>query len=69
MIASKQPDGSISHDGYEDDQDPGLTSAAEDLIQAVHAKDAKAVSEALKAAFEMCDSAPHDEGMHAEESA
>lgn len=41
-----------------------LESAAEDLISAVHAKDVKAVASALKAAFEMCESQPHEEGPH-----
>ncbi len=41
-----------------------LESAAEDLISAVHSKDVKAVASALKAAFEMCDSQPHEEGEH-----
>lgn len=41
-----------------------LDSAAEDLIQAVHSKDVKAVSSALKAAYEMCESQPHEEGPH-----
>jgi hypothetical protein len=39
-------------------------SAADDLISAVHMKDSKAVADALKAAFEICDSMPHEEGQH-----
>lgn len=41
-----------------------LHSAAEDLISAIHSKDVKAVAEALKAAFELMDSEPHEEGPH-----
>lgn len=41
-----------------------LHAAAEDLIKAVHSKNVAAVSEALKAAFEICDSQPHYEGPH-----
>lgn len=41
-----------------------LESAAEDLISAIHSKDVKAVCSALKAAFEICDSQPHEEGEH-----
>lgn len=41
-----------------------LESAAEDLISAVHSKDVKAVCSALRAAFEMLDSQPHEEGPH-----
>lgn len=39
-----------------------LASAAEDLISAVHSKDANAVAQALEAAFQICDSQPHYEG-------
>ena len=41
-----------------------LESAAEDLISAIHAKDTKAVVSALRAAFEIYDSEPHEEGPH-----
>lgn len=41
-----------------------LDSAAEDLMHAVHSKDIKAIASALKAAFEICDSQPHEEGEH-----
>ena len=52
------------------DQEPEydvLESAAEDLCNAVHAKDYKAVAVALRAAFELMDSAPHEEGPHTNE--
>lgn len=42
----------------------GLHAAADDLILAVHAKDTKGVAAALKAAFELCDSQPHEKGEH-----
>jgi len=48
----------------EGEHEPGLMAAAEDLISAVHAKDAKAVADAFKAAFEVCESYPHEEGPH-----
>jgi hypothetical protein len=41
-----------------------LESAAEDLISAVHSKNVKSVASALRAAFELCDSEPHEEGPH-----
>jgi hypothetical protein len=49
-----------------DDYD-SLEAAAEDLIAAVHSKDAKAVCVALRAAFELMDSEPHEEGPHTNE--
>lgn len=62
MMAVKKPDGSIEQKGPEDEPDHALMSAAEDLISAVHMKDAKAVAEAIKAAFELCDSEADSEG-------
>lgn len=41
-----------------------LHSAAEDLIKAIESKDIKSVAEALRAAFDLCDSEPHEEGPH-----
>lgn len=43
-----------------------LHYAADDLIKAVHSKSTKAVAEALKAAFDICDALPHYEGEHIE---
>lgn len=41
-----------------------LESASEDLIHALHSKDVKAVCSALRAAFQMLDLEPHEEGPH-----
>lgn len=41
-----------------------LESAAEDLCHAIESKDYKAVAAALRAAFELVDSQPHEEGPH-----
>ena len=41
-----------------------LESAAEDLCHAIDAKDYKAIAVALRAAFELLDSEPHEEGEH-----
>lgn len=48
---------------HEEEYD-GLESAAEDLIQAMNEGNAKAVASALRAAFELCDSQPHEDGPH-----
>lgn len=45
----------------ESDVDPGLMSAAEEAMQAIHAKDAGAFAQALKSFFSQCDSAEDDE--------
>lgn len=41
-----------------------LSACAEDLIDAIHSKDPQAVAHALEAAFQICDSQPHEEGEH-----
>lgn len=56
----------IERDHDEDYDYDMLESAAEDLIQAVHSKNVKSVAEALRAAFEICDAQPHEEGPHKE---
>ena len=38
-----------------------MESAAQDLCDAVHSKDIKAVAAALRAAFELMESQPHEE--------
>lgn len=42
-------------------------ACAQDLINAVHAKDTKATAEALQSAFEILESQPHDENTDNEE--
>lgn len=42
--------------------DDGMMSAAEDLISAIHSKDAKGVASALQAAFDLCGSSSKEEG-------
>jgi hypothetical protein len=53
---TREPDDGSDYDSLE--------SAAQDLISAVHSKNVKAVCEALRAAFELCDLGPQssDEG-------
>lgn len=49
----------------EPDQEPdydSLHSAAEDVMSALEQKDIPALAEALRAAFDICDSMPHEEG-------
>lgn len=61
-IASTTVVGPASEMKKEDEMDHGLMSASEDIIKAIHAKDATQLGVALKAAFDMLDSAPHVEG-------
>lgn len=53
IVSSRKSDGSKGPEKEEGEHDPGFMSASEDLISAIHAKDAKGVADALKAAYEM----------------
>lgn len=66
-ISIRKPDGGSEESHTAGDEDHGLDSCSEDLIKAMHAKDAKGVTSALKAAFEILDSQPHEEGEHTNE--
>lgn len=58
------PVDSIKREPDEGAEYDALEAAGQDLIDAVHAKDAAAVAAALRAAFELADSEPHEEGPH-----
>lgn len=60
-------DGKLDEHAEGEDME-GLRSAAVDLLRAINAKDENAVAKALKAAFEICDAMPHEEGEHIDES-
>lgn len=53
--ADSKPDHSESSD---------LEACAEDLCHAIDRKDYKAIAEAFKAMFELCELEPHEEGPH-----
>lgn len=53
LVIRHKPDGSNEPEGEEGEPNHALLSAAEDLISAIHSKDASAVASALKAAIEM----------------
>lgn len=64
IIHKTKPEGGTEPMHEEGEEMPELVGAAENLISAVHAKDAHATAEAIKAAFEICESYPHYEGEH-----
>lgn len=53
-----------SSDG--DSHDEHLQQIADDMMDAIHAKDSQALKELLQEAFECMDAAPHKEGPHEE---
>lgn len=54
-------------DHKDDSDNSGLEMAAKDLCEALEVKDFKRISAALKAAFQILDAMPHDEGEHLNE--
>jgi len=60
-------DGEGHHD-KEDNDDEGLRACSRDIIECIASRDEVGLSKALKAAFEICDSQPHVEGEHVDES-
>ena len=56
IIAKRTPDGGQEPISEEGEHAPELMQCAEDLIKAVHAKDAKAVAAAMQGAFDHMES-------------
>lgn len=66
IIQRRAADGTPQTDPEKDNKDDGLRSCAQDLIKAVQAGNEDSVASALRAAFEILDSEPHEEGPHIE---
>ncbi len=60
----KKPD-----EAREESPDDAMHACAEELLEAIAAKDVAGVAAALKGAFHCADSMPHEEGEHLEEDA
>lgn len=67
MVEVRKPDGGATESDPDNSDDSGLASCSADLIRAIHSKDEAGVSSALKVAFQILDSEPHDEGPHTNE--
>jgi hypothetical protein len=65
IVSTRKSDGSQEE---EQDSDEGLHACAEDLMRAIAAKDPAGIASALKAAFAICDSEPHEESNPSGES-
>ncbi len=68
IISKRKPDGSVEEQHTQGEEDTGLDSCSEALIRAVHSKDARAVSSALKHAFELLELQAREEQGEAESS-
>lgn len=62
IMAVRKPDGAIEAKNEEGEHGPEIMSVAEDLISAVNMKDAKAVADALVAAFDILESSEDESG-------
>jgi len=67
IIASRKPSGGVKVEHEEGEHDPMLMAAAEELVSAVHAKDAKAVVDAFCALIEAHDM--HEDSESSDEEA
>jgi len=67
IILGKMKPKHDSEEQMEERPDASLHACSEELLDAIHAKDAKGVTEALKAFFHIADSMPHEEGRHISE--
>ncbi len=62
IVHTRTPD--EKPESQEDDENQAVEAAASDVLAAIEAKDVRALASALRAAFEICDSYPHEEGEH-----
>lgn len=69
ITAKRKPDGGTEEIGNapEVQESHPLSSAASDLMAAVEAKDIDGMARALEAAFQICESQPHEEYQESEE--
>jgi len=52
----------------EQEEDYGIETCARDLLSAIESKDVKGIAEAMKSAFEVLESTPHEENDESYES-
>lgn len=68
MIEYRKPDADgEGHNDKDSNDNEGLRACARDLISCVQSGDEAGAADALKAAFDICDSQPHEEGPHINE--
>lgn len=53
--------------GEREEVDSGLMEAARDIIKALEMKDARRLADAIRAAFQICDSMPAEEASQSDE--
>ena len=63
----RKPDEKPEHEGEMDGHEEALEACASELIRGVESGDKRMVVDALRAAFEILDAMPHEEGEHINE--
>lgn len=64
IVSHRKPDEPTNSE-QKDSEDEGLIECARDLLRAINEQDHKAMAGAFKAAFQICESMPHDESQEA----
>lgn len=66
IIKKREPDVEKVEENQVDDPSMAIEACADAMIDAMHNRDAKALASALKDAFDILESLPHDEVNHDE---
>lgn len=66
-VIVKQRESDHKDESQGSDDNESLRACAADLIKGIHSGDEKLVASAIKSAFEILDSLPHEEGPHLNE--
>lgn len=68
MVEYRKPDAEgEGHHDKEPNEDEGLRACSRDIISCIQSSDEAGLAKAIRAAFEICDAAPHEEGPHTNE--
>lgn len=68
IISHRKPDGGKEEEKTEGQEDHGLMSCSDEILRAISNKDSSALASALRSAFQILDSEPHnEEGSHTNE--
>lgn len=65
IFKERKAEGGISE--AQDDDSMAMEACADDMIRAIHSKDSKMLAKAMKAAFDIMEASPHEEGPHLNE--
>lgn len=65
IISHRKPDSDAPQPMDEmEGSDSALEAAAQDILRAINSKDSQHLAQAIRAAFQILDSEPHEEGPH-----